>query len=114
MKTRIYCSTTNPGALGGVTMACVGVLLLVWSMKASAAFTPGNLAVFSADSAGANNTPFTILELNPTANQISPVNSIPINGSSGPNALRTSGSASSTGYLADNNDGTLLAFTGHN
>src|SRR5262249_9178943 len=76
---------------------------------------PGNLAVFSADSASANNTTFTILELSPsTANQSSPVNSIPINGTSGPNALRSSGSATSTGYLADSNDGTLLAFTGHN
>jgi hypothetical protein len=64
-----------------------------------AAFTTGNLAVFSADSQTANNTTFTILELSPsTANQSSPVNSIPINGTSGGSALRTSGSASSTGH----------------
>jgi hypothetical protein len=80
-----------------------------------AAFTAGNLAVFSADSASANNTTFTILELSPaTPNQSSPVNSIPINGTTGSTALRTSGSATSTGYLADTDDGSLLAFTGHN
>jgi hypothetical protein len=80
-----------------------------------AAFTTGNLAVFSADSQTANNTTFTILELSPsTANQSSPVNSIPINGTSGGSALRTSGSASSTGYLADSDDGKLLVFTAHN
>lgn len=80
-----------------------------------AAFTAGNLAVFSADSASANNTTFTILELSPsTANQSSPVNSIPINGTSGSSALRTSGSASTTGYLADSDDGKLLVFTAHN
>jgi len=51
-----------------------------------AAFTTGNLAIFSADSASANNTTFTILELSPsTANQSSPVNSIAINGTSGTN-----------------------------
>jgi hypothetical protein len=84
-------------------------------MDLRAAFTAGNLAVFSADSASANNTTFTILELSPsTANQASPVNSIPINGTSGPSALRTSGSATSPGYLADSNDGRLLAFTAHN
>jgi hypothetical protein len=91
------------------------VLLAGTPIYVEAAFTVGNLAVFSADSASTNNTTFTILELGPsTANQSSPVNSIPINGTSGLNALRTSGSATSTGYLADSNDGTLLVFTGHN
>ena len=80
-----------------------------------AAFTTSNLAVFSADSASANNTTFTILELSPaTANQPTPVNAISINGTSGGAALRTSGSASSTGYLADSDDGKLLVFTAHN
>jgi len=57
-----------------------------------AAFTTGNLAVFSADSATGNNTTFTILELSSTtAGQSSPVNSIAINGTTGGTALRTSG-----------------------
>ncbi len=89
--------------------------LIIAAPRVHAAFTAGNLAVFSADAASANNTTFTILELSPaTANQSSPVNSISINGTTGPNALRTSGSATSTGYLADSDDGTLVAFTGHN
>jgi len=80
-----------------------------------AAFTTGNLAVFSADSATGNNTTFTILELSSTtAGQSSPVNSIAINGTTGGTALRTSGSAASTGYLADSDDGKLLVFSAHN
>ena len=78
-------------------------------------FAAGDLAVLSADVATANNTTFTILELNAvTAAQSSPVQSIAINGTSGTNALRTSGSASSTGYLSDSSDGSLLAFAAHN
>src|SRR5205085_10668231 len=42
-----------------------------------------------------------------------PIQTIPISGT-GSNALRTSGSAASTGYLANSDDGTLLSFTGHN
>jgi hypothetical protein len=89
--------------------------LIIAAPGVHAAFTAGNLAVFSADTASANNTTFTILELSPTtANQSSPVNSIPINGATGADALRTSGSATSTGYMADTDDGTLVVFTGHN
>jgi hypothetical protein len=80
-----------------------------------AGFTTGNLAVFSADGASLNNTTFSILELSPSApNQSSPVNFIGINGTSGGTALRTSGSASTTGYLSDSDDGKLLVFTAHN
>jgi hypothetical protein len=89
--------------------------LIIAAPQVHAAFTAGNLAIFSADAASTNNTTFTILELSPaTANQSSPVNSISINGTTGPNALRTSGSATSTGYMADSDDGTLVVFTGHN
>ena len=75
------------------------VLMFLMPVSSRAAFTTGNLAVFSADSASTNNATFTILELSPAANQSIPVNSIPINGTSGGSALRTSGSAASTGYL---------------
>ncbi|MES1159196.1 MAG: lamin tail domain-containing protein, partial [Bacteroidota bacterium] len=89
--------------------------LFLLSLSAlQAQFTPGNLAIFRAESASANNTNFSIIELNPTtANQTSPVTTIAINGTTGATALRTSGSASSTGYLANSNDGALLCFTGH-
>src|SRR5262249_25496855 len=79
-------------------------------------FTSGDLALFQADAASLNNTTFTIVEVSPsTPGQTSPgVQSIPINGTTGSTALRTSGSATSTGYLASTNDRTLLSFTGHN
>src|ERR1035441_3244782 len=111
MNNRINSSVKTLGSFARVTLLAVSALLAAAPMGARAAFTAGNLAVFSADSASANNTTFSILELSPsTANQSSPVNSIAINGTSGPNALRTSGSGSTTGCLADSDDGTLLAF----
>lgn len=78
-----------------------------------AAFTAGNLAVLRAD-ASANNTTATILEISPTTiSQPSPVQSFPISGIA-PTPMRFSGSATSTGYMATTNDGTLLTFMGHN
>ena len=94
------------------------VLCIVLGLAGQAfaiSFTAGNLAVLQADNASTNNTTITILELSPTtASQSSPVNSIPINGTTMPNALRTSGSAGTVGCLSDSDDGTLLIFTGHN
>ena len=82
-------------------------------VQASLPFTAGNLAVLQA-AASANNTTCSILELNPaTAAQPSAVNTVAISGT-GASALRISGSATSTGYLADSDDGTMLAFTGAN
>jgi hypothetical protein len=79
------------------------------------AFTPGNLAVLSADIAAANNTTFSILELSPaTANQSPVVQTIAINGTTGDTALRISGSAGTTGKLGDSGDGTLLVFAAEN
>lgn len=74
-------------------------------------FTPGNLAVLQADSAGSANSTFTVLELSPASLNSAPVNTIAIS-ATGPDALRNSASASSTGRLADSEDGTLLALTG--
>lgn len=81
---------------------------------ANAPFTGANLVVLSADNASANNTTFSIIELRTNTAAQTPVQTISINGTSGPNALRTSGSASSTGYLANSDDGTLVLFTAHN
>lgn len=87
------------------------ILGLSWSSTAQT-FTPGNVTVFVA-SASANNTTASILEFNPnTANQAA-TNTYVIDGT-GANAMRFSGSASSTGYLANSNDGTLLSFNGAN
>ncbi|HEX7654246.1 MAG TPA: InlB B-repeat-containing protein, partial [Verrucomicrobiae bacterium] len=81
---------------------------------AAAPFTAGNLAVLSVDSASANNSSFSILELSPGVHQSSPVQMVAINGTSGGSALRTSGSSTSTGYLSDSDDGTLVVFGAHN
>ncbi|HEX3228386.1 MAG TPA: hypothetical protein VHQ95_05435, partial [Pyrinomonadaceae bacterium] len=77
-------------------------------------FNPGDLVVFQAD-AILNNTTFSIVELSPTipGQTGSGVQTIAISGT-GANALRASGSATSTGYLATTNDGTLLSFDAHN
>lgn len=74
-------------------------------------FTSGNVAVFVA-AASANNTTGTIVEFSTTG---SGVVSHPIpDGASIANGLRFSGSATSTGYLSNSNDGTLLSFMGAN
>lgn len=78
----------------------------------TAAFTAGNLAVLQAV-ASANNTTASIVEVNPTTPASNPVQTIAISGT-GANAMRFSGSATSTGYLATTNDGSLLAFNGAN
>lgn len=71
-------------------------------------FTPGNLAVLQIDTS-ANNTTFSIIEVNPgSANQTAPVNIVPIS-ATGTNALRQT-SAGSTGRLALSDDGTLVCF----
>ena len=76
----------------------------------STAFTPGNLAVLQED-VDANNSTFSILELNPaTANQSAPVNTFPIS-ATGTNAMRMASSAT-TGRMALSDDGTLVCFAG--
>ena len=77
-----------------------------------AAFQPGDLAVLQV-AASANNTTFSIVELSPTAAAQSPSNIIAID-PTGANALRISGSATSTGYLSRTNDGSLLSFNAAN
>jgi hypothetical protein len=79
---------------------------------ANGPFTPGNVAILSADVASANNSTFSIVELNP--NTATAVQTVPINGTSGANAMRISGSAGTTAKLADSSDGTLLVFAGVN
>ncbi len=74
------------------------------------AFTPGNLAVLVADGA-VSNTTFSIVEVDPASPTQS--NIIAISGT-GANAMRLSGSATSTGYLSLTNDGTLLTFNAAN
>ncbi|KAI9449615.1 hypothetical protein F5148DRAFT_1291377 [Russula earlei] len=85
--------------------------LLAINSFSQTAFTPGNLALFvSMDSV--NNTGFKIVEINTTtANQTTAVTHLV--DSTGTTPLRSSGSATSTGYLSNSNDGTLLCFAAH-
>src|SRR5262245_61512925 len=79
-----------------------------------AAFTPGDLLVLQTDpSAVTSNTTFSIVELDPSTAAQTPSNTIAIDGT-GANALRISGSATSTGYLATTDDGSLLTFNAVN
>jgi hypothetical protein len=77
-----------------------------------ASFTAGNLAVLLANGI-ANNTTASIVEINTTTANQSAVQTIAIPGT-GTDAIRISGSATSTGYLSTTKDGSLLTFTGHN
>jgi hypothetical protein len=73
-------------------------------------FTRGNLAVFQLDVV-ANNSTFSILEVSPNSlNPSAKVNTFAIS-ATGPNALRNTQSGT-TGRMADNDDGTLVCFTG--
>ena len=96
-----------------VAVALVVIGATVESSWAATFFSPGNLAVLRADGT-TNNTTATILQIDSnTANQAAPINSVAIPGS-GPDALRVSGSATSTAYLSHTNDGKLLTFMGAN
>ena len=87
--------------------AAIAFIGLTISTKAQT-FTQGNLAVFVTASATANNTTASIVELNKTTAAQTAVNTYTINGTS----LRFSGSATSTGYLSNTNDGSLICFNG--
>gem|GEM_PF-1059159 len=86
-------------------------MLFVLQVKSQTAFTQGNIAVFVATSSTSNTTG-SIVEFSTTGSGVV-THSIPdaVSISSG---LRFSGSATSTGYLANSNDGTLLCFNGAN
>jgi hypothetical protein len=89
---------------------------LIAKFAVAQSFTPGNIAVLVA-AASANNTTGSIVELNTTAAAQTPVTSRVIyNDASAPltTQLRFSGSATSTAYLSNSNDGSLLTFTGAN
>ncbi|HZZ82219.1 MAG TPA: hypothetical protein VFE62_27220, partial [Gemmataceae bacterium] len=78
---------------------------------APAAFVPGDLAVVVA-AASVSNTTASIVELNPNVTQAA-VQTISVSGS-GPDAIRISGSGTSTAYPSLTKDGSLLTFTGAN
>ena len=88
------------------------LVMLVSGRSWGQSFTSGNVAVFVAASNSAANTTGSIVEFNTTiASQTGTTHAIPGTGTS---ALRFSGSATSTCYLANSNDGSLLSFIGAN
>jgi hypothetical protein len=89
------------------------LLLSGWCVQAQSPFNSNDIVVFQAASASASNTTGSILELGKSIS-ISPVQTITINGTTGANAMRFSGSATSTGYLSRTSDGSLLTFLGGN
>lgn len=89
----------------------------VWQPDCSCVGTPfqfgaGNLVVLRAD-ASANNTTATVVELQSSINNVTPVATFAVPGT-GTDAIRISGSATSTGYVARTDDRSLLTFNGHN
>lgn len=90
------------------------VALIGGSTSAHAvAFTPGNLVVFQA-AASVNNTTGALIEIDASTAGQSAVQTLAINGTTGGDALRFSGSATSTGYLSRSADGSQVAFVGAN
>ena len=96
-----------------LTKFCLLLAIVFFSQAALAQFTAGNLALLRADGNAANNTTASIIQINTsTANQAA-ITTTSISGT-GANAIRVSGSATSTGYMALSADKSLLCFTGHN
>jgi uncharacterized protein YjiK len=89
--------------------------MLICSGTAFAApFQKGSIAVFQA-AASVNNTTASVVEVSPDSTTPStPLQTIAIDGTTLPHALRFSGSATSTGYLSSTADRSLLSFSGHN
>lgn len=76
-------------------------------------FTAGNITVIVA-AASASNTTATVIELNPSVASASPVSTYAIDGTNSTTGMRFSGSATSTLYLSNSADGSLLCFDGGN
>ncbi|KAB1154938.1 T9SS type A sorting domain-containing protein [Flavobacterium luteum] len=76
-------------------------------------FTTGNIVGLIATSNSSNNSSATIVELNTTTASQTPT-LYNVGSLTGTNAVRISGSATSTAYLANTDDGTLLAIAAPN
>ena len=94
------------------------LLVLIFGMAGvkgwGQAFTTGNVAALVATVGAANNTTGSIVELNTTTANQTAITTHAIDGITPAIALRFSGSAATTMYLANSNDGSLLSFTGAN
>lgn len=88
------------------------LVFITIKINAQQAFGTDNLAVLVAASNTANNTTASVVEINKSSANQSAIQTIAIPGT-GTNAVRFSGSATTTLYAANSNDGTLFCFTGH-
>ena len=93
-----------------IALAC-SLFLFGSNISGQQSFGSNNLAVLVA-AASANNTTVSVIELDKTTANQTPIQTIAI-GSTGTDAIRVSGSATSTLYATNSNDGSLLLFTGH-
>ena len=124
----VYRGSTSPQTVTGLTNGTTYYFKIfsrngtVWSAGTEVtgtpfapSFTAGHIAVLVA-AASAANTTGTVIDLAPTTAGQSAANSFPIPSSTVTltNQLRFSGSASSTAYVSNSDDGTLLCFTGGN
>ncbi len=103
------------GVIRFFSLACIATTIVAsFSTRPSYAtpFVPGDLAVVVA-AASASNTTASVVELNTSSAGQTPVQTISIDGSSS-NAIRVSGSATSTLYASHSNDRSLFTFTGAN
>jgi hypothetical protein len=92
----------------------IALAVLAGAQAWAVPFTPGNLAIVVAPTATTtSNTTANIVELNTTTANQPGVQTISVDGT-GPNAIRISGSATSTGYASHSNDRSLFTFTGVN
>ncbi|MFP9098744.1 YDG domain-containing protein [Flavobacterium sp. RHBU_24] len=100
-------------ALKTTLFGMVFTALFLLSTGAFAQFTDGHLAAIVTPN-DVSNTTATIIGVNPAlVSQTTPSLSIAIPGT-GANAMRLSGSAGTTGYLSNSDDGSQLLFTGVN
>ena len=83
--------------------------ILVVTASAWGQFSSNDLAILIA-AASANNTTVSVVEINKTSSGQSAIQTI----NTDPSTIRVSGSAASTLYAANSNDGTLFCFTGAN
>ncbi|MBX2979374.1 MAG: T9SS type A sorting domain-containing protein [Flavobacteriales bacterium] len=97
-------------ALAAIPLA--GLLVAGLVNTASAQFNNDNLAVLVA-AASANNTTVSVVEIDKNTVGQSAIQTIAVSGVD-PDAIRVSGSATSTLYASNSSDGSLFCFTGHN
>ena len=107
----------NPSKTTSSRVALLPGLAVIFSISTGVAFassfTSGNIAVLQA-AASANNSTCSVVEVSPSSvTPLTPVQTIAIAGT-GTDAFRISGSATSTGFLSNSNDGSLVCLNGVN